>query len=531
MLEHLRVVNLGVIADAAIDPSPSFTVITGETGAGKTLLLGGLRLILGGPADAGAVGPYADLAQVDGLFSIDDVELGASRHVPAGGRSRAYLEGAIVSAATLAERLGAAVEIVGQHDQLAITRPAHVLEMIDASLDEPGLESRDAYLAAWQALQQALARQRRLGGDRTELTRELETARYQHAEIEAAQLTPGLDEELEAKVSRFRNVEEIREHLAETLRLSEQMSDSVGEMVARLRKASGLDPGLVALAGEAEGLAVGVAEIARDARSTADEVDADPALLGELEDRLTVIGDLKRKYGRNLEDVIEFAAAAGRRVTELESLVADADHIDTLVSESRARVGRVGAALTTARSRSADDVANLMAGHLADLGLDTARVELVLLGADPGASGADRMEMMFASDERLESGPIGSVASGGELSRLVLAIRLATLRAAAGTLVFDEVDTGIGGKTALAMGAKLAELGRSSQVLCVTHLAQVAAHADTHYVVERGADGVAAVRLVVGEERVTELSRMLAGQPESEASKTAAAELLALAGK
>jgi DNA repair protein RecN (Recombination protein N) len=531
MLDHLRVANLGVIQDAAIDPSDGLTVVTGETGAGKTLLLGGLRLILGIQADAGAVGPYGDEARVDGLFETFDTEVGASRVVPAGGRSRAYLEGAIVSAATLSERLGSQVEIVGQHDQVTITRPARVLEVIDGALDDEGRTAREGYERAWKRLREALRRQEELGGDEIELSRELDLARYQASEISAANLASGLDEEIEARVSRLRNVEEITEHLIETVKLAEQMSEAVGEVVARLRKASGLDPALGSLATEADGLAAGVAEIAREARSTAEEVDADPALLEELEERLNALGDLKRKYGRTLEDVIEYGDETARRATELEELIADADRIDSIVTAAWSEVSSAARRLSAARHQTASRLAEEVERHLADLGLGSAKVGLELEPVDAGPSGADRAEITFASDSRLEPGPISSIASGGELSRLVLALRLATRSASVATLVFDEVDTGIGGKTALAMGAKLAQLASSGQVLCVTHLAQVAAHADTHYVVDRGEDGVARIRQVSGEDRVIELSRMLAGQPESDASKTAAAELLSLAGK
>ncbi|HEX6219657.1 MAG TPA: DNA repair protein RecN, partial [Acidimicrobiia bacterium] len=208
---------------------------------------------------------------------------------------------------------------------------------------------------------------------------------------------------------------------------------------------------------------------------------------------------------------------------------ADADEIDSIVARSRARMSECAEALTEARTEIAAMVGRVVAEHLADLGLASARVEIDLEPVDPGPNGADRPVLLFASDARLEPGPVSAVASGGELSRLVLALRLATKSETTSTLVFDEVDTGIGGSTALAMGAKLRELARHEQVLCVTHLAQVAAHADTHYVVERDDSGVARVRKVTDAERVTEITRMLAGQPESEAGQTAAAELLALA--
>lgn len=527
MLDHLRVANLGVLEDAGIDPSPGFTVITGETGAGKTLLLGGLRLILGGKADSGAVGPYEEKAQVDGLFLIADEEIGATRIVPREGRSRAHLEGNIVSAVTLQERLGSLIEIVGQHDQLSITRASHLLQLIDGVLDEDGTQAREAYFAAWSELQEALNRQNQLGGDQITLARELDLARYQATEISAAGLEPGLDEQLEADVSRLRNVEEIREHLAETVRITESMAEMTGELVSRLRKASGLDPTLADLATEADGVAAAVSELGRDSRDAAEGLEADPSRLDELEDRLTAIGDLKRKYGKTLEDVIAFGEEAAGKVAELESLLADADRIDSRIAEARGAVRDRAEILRTARKRASEQVAVAMREHLGDLGLAAARIDIEIVETEPGPSGVDRIRLKFASDSRLEAGDVAAVASGGELSRLVLALRLATRSTSTSTLVFDEVDTGIGGKTALAMGAKLAELAGSSQVLCVTHLPQVAAHADTHYVVDRPDGAAAVVRRVEGDDRVEEITRMLAGLPDSEAGRTAAAELLA----
>jgi DNA repair protein RecN (Recombination protein N) len=527
MLGHLRVANLGVLEDAAIDPSPGFTVITGETGAGKTLLLGGLRLILGGKPDSGAVGPAGEQAQVDGLFLLEEEELGASRVVPRSGRSRAHIEGNLVSAATLGERFGSFVEIVGQHDQLRITRPSHLLEMLDGVLEGVGAEALDGYQGAWTSLQEALRRRSQLGGDQIALARELDLARYQATEIAAASLEPGLDERLEADVSRLRNAEEIREHLAETVRLTETMADTVGELVSRLRKAAGLDPSLGGLATSGDGLAEVVSDLGRESRRAGEELGPDPGKLEELEDTLTAIGDLKRKYGRTLEEVMTFGEEAARRADELEQLVADADRIDDLVDSARAGVRERAADLSKARAAASAGVVARMLGQLTDLGLGSARVEIELEEVEPGPSGADRVTMRFASDSRLDMADVATGASGGELSRLVLALRLATRARETTTLVFDEVDTGIGGKTALAMGSKLAELATTSQVLCVTHLPQVAAHADTHYVVERGPSGVANVRLVDGDERVEEITRMLAGLPDSEAGRTAAAELLA----
>jgi DNA repair protein RecN (Recombination protein N) len=244
-----------------------------------------------------------------------------------------------------------------------------------------------------------------------------------------------------------------------------------------------------------------------------------------LEERLNLLGDLKRKYGRTVEEVLEFGHDASRRVAELEALLEQASTIGEVVTGLETALARDGKKLIGARRRAADRIQAEARSHLAELGLPAALLHIDIQDHAPGPSGAERVAISFASDDRLEGRPVHEVASGGELSRLMLALRLATRDPGTGTIVFDEVDAGVGGITALALGRKLADLAMSTQVLCVTHLPQVAAHATTHYVVEREGPR-AAVRPVDGDDRLTELSRMLAGLPDSERGRDAAAELL-----
>lgn len=525
MLEHLRVHNLGVLEEATIEPSSRLTVITGETGAGKTLLLGGLRLILGEKSDPAAVGPMDDQAQADGLFRSGVEELGVTRVVPREGNSRAHLEGSVVSARTLSDRVGALVEIVGQHDQLSLKRPSHLLSLVDSALGEDGRLTSEAYKSAWDDLKDAEDRLSMLGGDEMALRRELDLVRFQASEIEGAALEPDEDEQLEAKALRLRNVEEIGEHLAETLRAIDRMTEDGGEAVSRIRKVSNLDPGLASLTEEVDAAAADIAELGREVRRAADDLDTDPSLLNHVEDRLTAMGDLKRKYGRTLGDVIDFGEQARERADQLDSLLSTAGELEAASSQARGALASAGSNLTDARLRTASRLAEEASSHLGDMGLDEASLEFRIESAEPGPNGLDRIELWFSSDERLEPGPVHAVASGGELSRLVLAVRLATRRPGTATLVFDEVDAGVGGATALALGRKLADLAAGSQVLCVTHLPQVAAYADVHYVVERQR-GSARVYTVDGDARLREISRMLAGLPESTAGHQAAAELL-----
>ena len=221
MLVHLRVANLGVLAEAGIEPGNGLTVITGETGAGKTLLLGGLRLLIGEKSDPSAVGPKADSGQADGLFLVDGTELGVTRVVPAVGRSRAHIDGSIVSAEALAEKVGSLVEIVGQHDQMSLKQPSKVLALIDSSLDESGRTHLAEYREAWSQLQVLRSRQAELGGSEMALRQELDLVRFQATEIDAASLEAGEDTDLENEASRHENLAEIREIMAEATRLGD----------------------------------------------------------------------------------------------------------------------------------------------------------------------------------------------------------------------------------------------------------------------------------------------------------------------
>ncbi len=528
MLSHLRVRNLGVLEDAELAPSGSFTVITGETGAGKTLLLGALRLLAGEKARPDAVGPFGDHAQADGSFVTESGEVGISRIVPREGRSRAYLEGALVSAPTLEERVRPLVEIVGQHDQLRIRRPATLLQLVDRALDEEGTRAREAYHGAWEAYATARAAQEDLGGDLMALERELDLVAHQAKEIEMAGLQPDEDEMAEALASRLRNAEAIRAELTQALDYSAQMSDLAGEVVSSLRKVADLDPALEEGRAMAEAVSEEISELTRLLRDRADEAQLDPEGLAAAEERLTLLGDLKRKYGRTIVEVIEFGSAAADRARSLSGLLERASTIEAEVAAARARVEQGAGALREKRAAAAEMIERDAAGHLAGLGMPGSSIHLTLEEVEPGSSGADRVGVLFSSDDRLAAGRIEDVASGGELSRLVLALRLATNDDDIGTLVFDEVDAGVGGATALALGRKLADLARSTQVLCVTHLPQVAAHADTHYAVRRTGATAEVIR-VDGQERLDELSRMLAGLPESAGGREAAAELLAIA--
>jgi DNA repair protein RecN (Recombination protein N) len=302
----------------------------------------------------------------------------------------------------------------------------------------------------------------------------------------------------------------------------------MGRLLGAVAAAAEHDDRLSELHEQATGLTAEVGELAIDLRRAADDVEHDPSALDAAEQRGALLGDLRRKFGDTLEDVVAYGHRAASRAEEIARLLDRADDLDAEIEKAEAVAGEAGAALQAARAASAERLSQSAAGHLTDLGFSEPVVEITADPADPGPLGADRISLRFASDRSLEPGPVARIASGGELSRLVLAVRLAGGIADAPVVAFDEIDAGIGGATALAMGEKLAALAEGRQVLVVTHLPQVAAFAATHLVVDREGT-TATVRRVEASQRVEELARMLGGLPKSERGKEHAEELLGIA--
>lgn len=532
MLDELAVANLGLIAEARLEPGPGLVAVTGETGAGKTLLLGALRLLRGEPARRDRIGPAGNEARVEGRFVVGGREIVAARRL-GGDASKAYLDGAMVPLRVLEERLQGIVEIVAQHEHVALGREASVRAILDAVLDEPGRAARSAYREGWERWRRLQADQAALGGDRRALERERDLALHQAREVASARPVAGEDVRLAADLERLQHAAEIHAALAVgrgALSDDGGVGDALGAVVAGIRRVAAFDPSLGALAERASGLAAEAADLADELRHRGDELEQDPEILEAARARLAALADLKRKYGDTLEEVAAFGDQARARAERLGDLLERADSLSIEVAAAEQAVVSTGVALAAARSGAGERLARAARRHLRDLGFSSPRLELQVVPAPPGPAGTDRVELLFSSDRALEPGPVARVASGGELSRLVLAVHLAAGVGQAPVVAFDEIDAGIGGATALAMGEKLAALAEGRQVLVVTHLPQVAAFADAHLVVERTASR-ATVRPVEGEERVRELSRMLGGLPASERGRGHAAELLETAAR
>jgi DNA repair protein RecN (Recombination protein N) len=530
MIDELVVRNLGVIREARLEFGPGLTVLTGETGAGKTLLLGALRMLLGADARPDLVGPFGDEASVEGRLLVGDEELGAARRLKKGARSRAYLNASIASAEALDAATAGAVEIIGQHDQLTITRPSEIRRMLDRALDPAGESARAAYQEAWSERSRLQADRVAVGGDRPALERERIVAEHDAETISTAAVSIDEEDRLRQLLGRLRNAEEIRALAAEAADRIERARDDAGAAVGLLRRIRALDPSGLGVLDAVDGVESQLGEAASGLVHLIEDLELDPAELEEAERRQSVLADLSRRYGPTVADVIAFGDSRRARAEELASLLERADRIDVDLAAAEQQLREAGETLRAARQRAGRQLAETAVAHLRELGFTRPLLAVHVEGSEPGPAGADTAEVAFASDDRLEPGPVSKVASGGELSRLVLALRLAAGSAETASIVFDEIDAGVGGQTAIAVGAKLAALAAVRQVLCVTHLPQVAAHADAHWVVDREGEE-ARVRRVDGDARIEELTRMLAGLPDSTGGQEAVRELLVRAGR
>lgn len=515
--------GLGVIDDLRVDLAPGLVALTGETGAGKTLVVEALQLLLGGRADPAMVRHGSEAALVEGRFLDGGEERVLRREVPAGGRSKAYVDGRMVTAGTLAEVGSELAEVYGQHVQQSLALPAQQRAALDRYAGV-GPEELERCRRELGELDRALGG---LGGDEESRARELEVLSFQVRELDAAELDdPKEQEALEDELAVLASAEALRQAAAAArASLSEEggARDVLGR-ASTLLAAHGPLEDLAARLGALEGE---LDDLSSELRRREESFEDDPERLAAVQQRLRLLFDLRRKYGPSLEEVMLQHERARRHLEELmggearrAQLVAERERVLARLAAARAALGR-------ARSEAAPQLSREIQERLQALALPGARFEVAVEDEEGGGS----VELRFAANRGEPPLPLGTVASGGELARAMLATRL-VLTEAPPTLVFDEVDAGVGGAAALAVGRSLAELGSLHQVLVVTHLAQVAAYASSQIAVEKGASEgrtVTSARSVSGQERLAELSRMLSGQPESPAALRHAEELLSLA--
>jgi len=570
VLEEMRIRGLGVIDDATLELGPGFTVVTGETGAGKTMVVSGLGLLLGGRADAGAVRTGTSSAVVEGRLvvgsdsavaaraveagaALDDDVLVVTRSVSVEGRSRAHLGGRAVPVAVLSELAEALVAVHGQSDQRRLLQPARQRATLDRFAGEEVAGPAARYGEAYDRLDEV---ERELAATRTsarERAQEADLLRFGLDEVAATEPRPGEDLELEAEENRLAHADALRSAATSAHRLlvgDDTVPDAAvdaGTALAAARQslgqASGHDPDLAGLAERVAEAGYLVADVAADLASYAAAIDADPVRLAAVAERHAALRHLTRKFGPTVDDVLSWAKQAAERLAGLDG---DGERLAALESERaalREALSGIATELTSARERAATRFGEAVTAELADLAMPAARVELrVDQRADTdgldvhgrrvafGRHGVDDVELLLAGHAGAPLRPLQKGASGGELSRVMLAVEVVFAGAdPLPTFVFDEVDAGVGGRAGAEIGRRLARLARTAQVLVVTHLPQVAAYADRHLLVAKSAEGSvtsSGVTLLDDAGRARELARMLAGQEGSRSGLAHARELL-----
>lgn len=560
MLLELRIENLLLIERAELRFGPGLNAITGETGAGKTVLAHSLDLLMGGRARPQIVRPGAAEAWVEGVFEmpeglLEDPELAEirerlpegeselvlARRVSASGRTSAYVQGRAASAADLRALGGRLISFFGQHEHRKLALSSVQMEILDGFAGPKHLELRERYR---EAHRRVLATQRELEElEAAEGARErdLDLMRFELQEIEQVAPDPAEVEELERSRERLRHAEALRSAALAALAATAGAGDAdagAAEMVAEAEGAlgavAGVDSKLDELGARLAGAALELSDIAGELRSFAESVEAEPGMLEQVEERLANVDRLKRKHGGTIEAVLEHAERCRAEIARLENAESLAGELRERLQREREERRELAARLSAGRAEAAPRLETAVAAALAGLAMDGARLEvrLVPLGGEDeyGPNGAEGVEFFVATNPGMPVSSLRDAASGGELSRIMLALAGVAGGGGAAVRVFDEIDAGIGGATARAVGERLRELGRAGQVICITHLPQVASLAQTHFRISKQVEGesaVARVEPVEGEELVAEIVRMLGAERGDEAASRHARELLA----
>ena len=535
MLEELHVRDLALIKEAWLEFGPGMTVLTGETGAGKTALLGALKLLLGERADSTVVRAGASETIVEGRFLAGDVELIAKRRLSADGRSRCTLDDEMATVGALAERVGPLVDLHGQHDHQALLSAATHVGYLDRRAGEPAASALGAYREARSEYRAALEARDVLASRLADAAKNADYLRFVADEIGRVEPLPGEDDALEARLPALQHGERLAEAASDAtnlLRGDGGALDRIALASAALSRVADIDPALDKLSARLAGVSALGDDVSTEMRTYRDRIEHDPAALDGVLTRLSELSGLKKKHGPRLEDVL---AARDEALVALAAHDAGAEAMDVsngAVSAAERVLRTAADTLAGVREAAAPEFVDALSGAVADLEMGGTRFEVsvTVLPFDTWtADGPHRIEFLYAPAAAQPARPLARIASGGELSRVMLALKGVLGEAdTVETLVFDEIDAGVGGATATAVGRRLAELARDRQVVVVTHLAQVAAFADAQLVVVKdlaGDEAATSVVRVEGDARVAEIARMLSGN-DSEASLAHARELL-----
>lgn len=552
MIESLDISHLGVIESAHVDFGEGLIVVTGETGAGKTMVLSSLQLLLGARADAALVRSGADRLSVDGIFSVGEEvaarveesgglveggELIVGRSVRAAGRSRAHLGSRPVPASVLTDIVGSMVTIHGQADQIRLTGEAAQRRALDQFGGEEHAALLDEYRAAFRNAVDVKHRLDSLRGDASERAEELEDLRAAIQQIEELDPVSGEEEDLVREAARLTNVEDLRALVGVSLGYlkGDDRGDFTGAVeaarhaYAQLDDAARFDEAVAEFVGRARNQVLELEALADDVSAYLSRLDADPERLAQIHARRAAIKDVLRGRAADIEALLAWADEARSRVEELSSPGSDPESVERELVAAQERVLECGRRVTQARVRLAAQLAEGVNEELHALSMPDATLHIDCEPTKPTSNGCETVVFRLQPHPHAPARPLGQGASGGELSRVMLALELMLGRTeASSTFIFDEIDAGIGGQTATEVGARLKKLAQTRQVIVVTHLAQVAAFGDQHLVIEKN-DGTTKVREVSGDEREAELTRMMGGDPHSAAARRHASQVLASA--
>jgi DNA repair protein RecN (Recombination protein N) len=589
MIEEISIRGLGVIGEARLPLGPGFTALTGETGAGKTMVVTGLGLLLGARADAGAVRAGAASAVVEGLLRIDvdgpvaarareaggeldDDTLIVVRTVTAEGRSRAHLGGRSVPVGLLGELAPDLVAVHGQADQIRLQSPTRQRELLDRYAGAAVAAPLASYVDCFERLREVQADLEEVRTRGRERAQEADLLRHGLEEVEAVDPQPGEDVALAAELSRLTHADTLSEAADQAHRALTGDTDSgpessnavglIGAAAHAVEPGAALDPALAEIQTRVADLGYLAADLGADLASYAAGVEADPVRMGAAQERVALLRGLTRRYGEDVDAVLAWAQDAAKRLADLDD---DGSRLQRLAEERdrlRGRLAETAGQLTAARTEAAQRLSRLVGVELTELAMPHARLDVevgvreladslaakdtakgtakdagLVLGDGRqvafGRHGVDEVELLLSPHEGAPARPLSKGASGGELSRVMLALEVVLAGTdPVPTFVFDEVDAGVGGRAAVEIGRRLARLAEQAQVLVVTHLPQVAAYADRHLVVTKSEDGSvteSGVHHLDEAGRVQELARMLAGQEESRSARAHAKELLAAA--
>jgi DNA repair protein RecN (Recombination protein N) len=544
MLTELRVENLLLIERAELRLAPGLNVLTGETGAGKTVLAHALDLLLGGRAKQGIVRPGAAEAYVEGVFDVpqalraelgerlpaDAEEVVLARRIGADGRTRALVNGRSATVADLRELAEPLIVFYGQHEHRRLTLASAQLEILDGFCGDAQLARRakvaDAHAVA-RAAEQALAELHERAGARE---RELDLLAFELAEIESADPHEGEADGLRTERDRLRHLEALRGASLGAAEAASSDEGGIGAVLAGagrgLAAVDGIDAELDGLGQRWQALSIEADDLAAELRNYAEGLDAQPGRLEAVDTRLAVLDRLERKHGGTIAGVLAHAASCRARRDELVDAEVAVEAATQRLTDARAQLASGAAALHKARKAAAPKLAAAVRARLDELAMKGASFEIELAEREPGPTGADVVEFSIAANPGVPAAPLRDVASGGELSRVMLALMGASSASGSATLVFDEVDAGIGGQTARAVGDQLRELASGGQVLCITHLPQVASLAARHFSIAKTANGGVArttVSQLDDEAVVSELVRMLGADEDADGAAAGAA--------